>query len=413
MIENEILILRRIQNEHIIQFYEVYEDKESIYLIFELLEGDILIEEDDEGNIHKNYDADDVKEVMKQVIKGLIYLDEMGIMHRDLKPENIIFKYKDKSPKENIAKIIDFGLAERIQKCEYILTKCGTPGYIAPEIFDCKENSKEINYDNRCDIFSLGAMFYFLICSEPAFSGNNVTHLMINNEKCHWEYPYLEKEEKEEAEKKFGSLAFDLLEKMMDKNPDERIHINEILTHPYFKESEIKENNTKNILKQKSHLDSYKKNSLFISKASLKKMISFGNSYSKGKVGSFHLNLSSIDYHHNYNDEAQKNLFISGANNNLTAEFFESPINNNIEELRSPSPEFKNIMELNLLGLEGSGKEIKINGNQNKKNTSLNNQSLFERSYELTDEFLRERNEEEIEEKQIYIFNTRGIRTIK
>jgi calcium-dependent protein kinase len=57
-------------------------------------------------------------------------------MHRDLKPENIMFKNKDTL--ENMI-IVDYGLADFSNSCPYLFTKCGTPGYCAPEIIGCED----------------------------------------------------------------------------------------------------------------------------------------------------------------------------------------------------------------------------------------------------------------------------------
>ena len=60
-----------------------------------------------------------------------------GIMHRDIKPENIVFKSKNSI--QNL-KIIDFGLATRWNLQSYYQTRCGTPGYMAPEIMNSTSN---------------------------------------------------------------------------------------------------------------------------------------------------------------------------------------------------------------------------------------------------------------------------------
>ena len=76
-------------------------------------------------------------------------------MHRDLKPENIMFKDGYHS-----LKIVDFGLATPINVGKYIYPKCGTPGYVAPEVANLKDLSHK--YDRVCDIFSVGCIFYKL-----------------------------------------------------------------------------------------------------------------------------------------------------------------------------------------------------------------------------------------------------------
>lgn len=79
-------------------------------------------------------------------------------MHRDLKFDNIMLKYPNDI---NSLKIIDFGLSTNCGT-QY-LAKCGTPGYIAPEILNDKP------YNELCDIYSLGCLFHCLISGERIF----------------------------------------------------------------------------------------------------------------------------------------------------------------------------------------------------------------------------------------------------
>ena len=79
-------------------------------------------------------------------------------MHRDLKPENIMFKAKN-----NIDSLVitDFGLSE-FENCQpFLFTKCGTPGFIAPEIANFQIKSNDC-YNSLCDVFSAGAVFHRL-----------------------------------------------------------------------------------------------------------------------------------------------------------------------------------------------------------------------------------------------------------
>lgn len=79
-------------------------------------------------------------------------------MHRDLKPENIIFAKKN-SLKE--LKIIDFGLSAYEDEYPYMFPKCGTPGYVAPEIINLID--KKGGYNTSCDVFSVGVIFHKLL----------------------------------------------------------------------------------------------------------------------------------------------------------------------------------------------------------------------------------------------------------
>lgn len=86
-------------------------------------------------------------------------------MHRDLKPENIIFKEKNKDIKQNILKIVDFGLASFCDIEQYLFRRCGTPGYVSYEIINSSQNSNE-KFTPQVDVYSLGIIFYILAVGE-------------------------------------------------------------------------------------------------------------------------------------------------------------------------------------------------------------------------------------------------------
>ena len=87
------------------------------------------------------------------MLEILLILKKFHISHRDLKPDNILFT------SNNEICLIDFGLATFYNIETYIHYKCGTPGYIAPEILNM--NGKQA-YSCQCDMFSLGAILYNL-----------------------------------------------------------------------------------------------------------------------------------------------------------------------------------------------------------------------------------------------------------
>ena len=80
-------------------------------------------------------------------------------MHRDIKPDNILVKSKD-----NLFDIVlaDFGLSAKFPKKidKMLFKRCGTPGYIAPEVLKWKKGLPF--YDMKCDVFSIGCIFYLL-----------------------------------------------------------------------------------------------------------------------------------------------------------------------------------------------------------------------------------------------------------
>lgn len=93
-------------------------------------------------------------------------------MHRDLKPENILLKSEDSVE----CVIADFGLAEYSKAEEYLFVRCGTPGYVAPEVINIKDMSTK--YDPICDIFSLGLIFHLLLLGKSIFTGKTYKEVL-------------------------------------------------------------------------------------------------------------------------------------------------------------------------------------------------------------------------------------------
>lgn len=104
-------------------------------------------------------------------------------MHRDIKPENILIKdevFFD-------LKLADFGLSEIMGKKENLFTRCGTPGYVAPEVLEDKK------YDFKCDVFSCGVILYILLTGCSPFYGKNYQEILSRNRKCDVSYSFSEK----------------------------------------------------------------------------------------------------------------------------------------------------------------------------------------------------------------------------
>jgi len=90
--------------------------------------------------------------LIANILKAMKYLHKRGIIHRDIKPENIIVK---STFDDSDIKISDFGLAT-FKDSKFLFTRCGTPGYVAPEVLNDEP------YDEKVDIFSVGVILYIM-----------------------------------------------------------------------------------------------------------------------------------------------------------------------------------------------------------------------------------------------------------
>jgi eukaryotic-like serine/threonine-protein kinase len=146
----------RLNHPNIVTIFDFAQEEQGrFYMAMELLEG-----EDLKDVIARNVLSDlwDKLEVMEQICEGLTYAHAHGVIHRDLKPANIRILPNGR------VKIMDFGLA-RLGTSDMTRTGMvmGTPNYMSPE------QVRGEKADQRSDIFSLGAVFYELLCGHKAF----------------------------------------------------------------------------------------------------------------------------------------------------------------------------------------------------------------------------------------------------
>ena len=158
----EIEIMRNLNHKYCMKLHEVFESENSLYIVVELLEGGQLY---DKIKAKYKFKPFEVKLIVYSILQGLKEMHSKRIMHRDLKPENLIFRTEGSWD----CIIADFGLAEFSDAEEYLFVRCGTPGYVAPEVINIKD--MKTKYDPICDIFSLGLIFHILVLGVSAFPG--------------------------------------------------------------------------------------------------------------------------------------------------------------------------------------------------------------------------------------------------
>ena len=216
----EVNILSKLTHPNIMEIYEFYEDKANFYIVSELCKGGELFDTMTEKGAFKEAEA---CPIMLQLVSAICYSHSNNIVHRDLKPENIML---DKVRDIPIIKLIDWGGARYFSKNKKMSTIKGTPYYIAPEVI------KEV-YDEKCDIWSLGVIFYVLLCGYPPFNGDTDIEIIQNVQKGKFIFP----------EEEWGIIsdeAKDLIKKMLTYEPSQRISAKEVLLHPWFSHYEEK-----------------------------------------------------------------------------------------------------------------------------------------------------------------------------
>ncbi len=152
---NEIETMRTLNYHRIPKLIEVQETESAIYLITEFLHNNTLDKLLKKPQWQTSILKLKTKNLMFSLLKTLSFMASQGIIHRNIKPANILIEGSTD------VKIINFSLATFLDSPNVNFRTCGTPGYIAPEIFfhDEQEEGGKI-YDTKCDIFSTGCIFF-------------------------------------------------------------------------------------------------------------------------------------------------------------------------------------------------------------------------------------------------------------
>lgn len=146
-------------HQNILTLVDYFETMNNLYLVTDLALGGELF---DRICRKGSYYESDAADLIRATLSAVAYLHDHGIVHRDLKPENLLFR----TPEDNADLLIaDFGLSRIMDEEQFhvLTTTCGTPGYMAPEIF------KKTGHGKPVDLWAIGVITYFLLCGYTPF----------------------------------------------------------------------------------------------------------------------------------------------------------------------------------------------------------------------------------------------------
>ena len=209
-VEKEIKYLKLFDHPNIIQLYEVIENDFNYYIVMEYIPNgeffNYIVEKE-------RIEEKEASFFYSQIIRGIEEINKKNICHRDIKPENLLLT------KEKTIKIIDFGLSN--EYIDVLNTQCGSPCYAAPEII------RGIKYNGlMVDIWASGIILFAMLFGYLPFDDKDNNILFRKILECNLEFP-------NDLEASFE--AKDLIMRILNQNPDERIKLDEILKHPFLK----------------------------------------------------------------------------------------------------------------------------------------------------------------------------------
>jgi len=210
LLGSEVESMRRIASPHVVKLKTTLMSDRSYYIVMEYCSGANL----EHFLESHNATPDTIRRWAREIVEGMMAMQNLHILHRDLKLANIMLTSTNAD--EASIKICDFGLARVLGEDSFTTSIVGTPLCSAPELLAGKP------YDSKVDVWSLGVVLYEMIEHRkpfPAQSFEELAHLQRS--------PLLFRSE---TDLKARALISDLL----NYTPSQRLPLSEILQHPYF-----------------------------------------------------------------------------------------------------------------------------------------------------------------------------------
>ena len=233
---NEINIMNQLNHPNIIKLYDIREKNDNKLLVMDYINGGSL------ADYFANYKYINgtpfpqkmIQFFVKQIVQGLIYIHSINIIHRDLKLDNILLdfppniKAEDRIYTQAKVKIIDFGLSTQLKGDDLAKSVVGSPLFMDPIILQKYDKAGGIDkfkyYDEKADIWSLGAITYEMLTGQNIFKAKDLPDLLHQVEKGNY---FLEI-------KDLSSEIISFLNSMLQYNPRNRLTSKQLATHQFL-----------------------------------------------------------------------------------------------------------------------------------------------------------------------------------
>ena len=167
-LHREIEAIGRLRNPHIVPFYEVIELFDHfVGIVMDYIDGATI---EDVVRIEGPLPVRRALQILRQVANGVHEAHEAGMIHRDLKPENVMLEVLPAG--DDFAHVLDFGIVRIDDGVSMTKGFLGTPLYASPE------QAMGGKIDRRSDVYSLGALTFFMLTSRAPFESTSVYEIL-------------------------------------------------------------------------------------------------------------------------------------------------------------------------------------------------------------------------------------------
>ncbi|CAL5098442.1 unnamed protein product [Urochloa decumbens] len=216
-VRREVQIMHHLCGQpNVVGLRGAYEDKHNVHLVMELCAGGELF---DRIIAKGQYTERAAASLLRTIVEIVHSCHSMGVMHRDIKPENFLLLSKDEDAP---LKATDFGLSVFYKEGEVLRDIVGSAYYIAPEVLKRR-------YGPEADIWSVGVMLYIFLAGVPPFWAENENGIFTAILRGQLDLA-------SEPWPRISSGAKDLVKKMLNINPKDRLTAFQVLNHPWIKE---------------------------------------------------------------------------------------------------------------------------------------------------------------------------------
>ena len=213
----ELLIMKQCYCDNSVEIYGHFDTEEYFIIVMELCDDTLFHEL---AKTKKGFNSKEIREILLQLNNVFRIMNEHNIAHRDIKLNNILVKYLNSEKTKFKVLLSDYGVSNQLGSIsKKYKTHVGTQIIMAPEILIGKE------YNNKCDLWSLGVIIYQLYTKKLPYSGALDNEILKQIDQLGQSVLDVIKDSK----------LKDLLSKLLVKNPEKRISWKEYLQHDYFR----------------------------------------------------------------------------------------------------------------------------------------------------------------------------------